>query len=330
MIEGFFGRIFQKVDRSGACANTMTLWLRAPLAILVSFITLFIVAAVLEVNYIPVGSWPAGSAVAAGFLFIWVTRGRTRTDTINNEKQILTRKERLGDEYVVEGRSKTDDCASHDYQSDQNISNSERSFRGNALQPPKPGIDVQNMYAASDDILDTQEWQLLIEYDERVAKSFDELSNIELDYQRLFAQRVLEIGPEKRDLGKIVSDVKSEYEASIRAFDQDEVNDAWLKAKQISKSAADEFMKIIELAGEDIDLRNVLRKLEQKYGLGPSQKLADDNKDQKKQGYKGYQIVQLDSGMFTIADEDGISITKVNYNSASKCRAYIDRSISLQ
>ena len=58
----------------------MSIWLRIILAIVVFFGVLFAVAAILELYDIPVGSWPASSGVAAGFLFFWFTPKKAEDD----------------------------------------------------------------------------------------------------------------------------------------------------------------------------------------------------------------------------------------------------------
>ena len=63
----------------------MSIWLRIILAIVISFVVLGFVAAVLELNDIPVGSWPASSGVAAGFLFLWFTKRKAVRDDANSD-----------------------------------------------------------------------------------------------------------------------------------------------------------------------------------------------------------------------------------------------------
>lgn len=60
----------------------MSIWLRIILAVVIWFVVILVVAAILEVNGIDRGSWPASSGVAAVILFLWFTRRKLMDDGV--------------------------------------------------------------------------------------------------------------------------------------------------------------------------------------------------------------------------------------------------------
>ena len=109
----------------------------------------------------------------------------------------------------------------------------------------------------------SEEFNILYEYATPVKECHDELEAIEPQLSEKFREEVVldrKKAPEIRDR------LKAEHEENIKPFASEDLNKAFAEARLLGPNAEEEFTRIVEVMGEDIDVDDVSQRLKKKYG----------------------------------------------------------------
>ena len=117
----------------------------------------------------------------------------------------------------------------------------------------------------------SDEFRILHEYDPLVAECHEGASNLGENYVRRFREEV--VGDRKRAI-EILDQLIDEHEATIRPFASDRLNEALAEARERGKDVEEEFVRVIEVLGEDADLDHVMATLREKYNA-PNKTLSE-------------------------------------------------------
>lgn len=112
----------------------------------------------------------------------------------------------------------------------------------------------------------SEEFQILNEYDPVVKECHEELG--ELDPQ-LSSQFRDEVVSNRKKATDIRDRLKAQHENKLNPYTSDELNEALAEARLLGPSAGEEFTRVVEVMGEDLDVEAVLNRLKKKMGATP-------------------------------------------------------------
>ena len=114
--------------------------------------------------------------------------------------------------------------------------------------------------------LNSENWRVLVEYDDRVSKAFKMLEKLDILHQEAFAKELVELTPNDRDPEAIAKRiVEDNNENKNISPTKPTVNDAYKKALAWGSEFGEEFRLAYEVLGDEMDVDNVLSKVEAKY-----------------------------------------------------------------
>jgi hypothetical protein len=112
----------------------------------------------------------------------------------------------------------------------------------------------------------SEEFNILYEYDPVVKECHDELENLEPELSTQFRE---EIVSDRKKASDVRDRLKAEHEKKINPYGSDELNEGLSEARLIGVKAEEEFIRVIDVMGEDVDVSNVLRRIGKKFGKMP-------------------------------------------------------------
>jgi hypothetical protein len=126
-------------------------------------------------------------------------------------------------------------------------------------------IPTQNINVATkDDVNWTEEFTILNEYDLAVAECHDELARLDHNLSSQFREEVVS---NRKNATKIKDRLKAEYEKILNPYTSESLNEALAKVRLLGTKAEEEFNRVVEVMGEDIEVEKVFQNLKKKYGV---------------------------------------------------------------
>jgi hypothetical protein len=110
----------------------------------------------------------------------------------------------------------------------------------------------------------SEEFQILNEYDASVKECHDELEDLDRHLAEQFREEVVS---DRKKAAVIRDRLKAEHEKQINPYTSEALNVALAEARLLGLEAEEEFTRVVEVMGEDIEVEDVLRRLEDKYGV---------------------------------------------------------------
>ena len=113
----------------------------------------------------------------------------------------------------------------------------------------------------------SDEFKILYEYDPIVKECHDELEGLDPLLSTKFREEVVS----DRKKAAIIRDrLKAERENKMKPYGSESLNEALAEARLLGPSAEEEFTRVIEVMGEDVEIETVLDRLTEKFGLSSS------------------------------------------------------------
>lgn len=196
--------------------------------------------------------------------------------------------------------------AAHDKKKDANSSKK--------IPAPKKGRTLANplnaMTEPDDNTSWSEEFQILNEYDPIVKECHDELEGLDPQLSSQFRKEVVK---DRKKAAEILDRLKTEHEKIINPYTSEKLNEALAEARLLGTSAEEEFTRVVEVMGEDMDVDNVTQRLKEKY--------VDIKKEV---SYRGYKISINATSSFNIFEE-GVQVKgTADYKTIQLAKAYID------
>jgi len=137
----------------------------------------------------------------------------------------------------------------------------------NLHENPNDQINKKNQ--EMDDLTEAAAWseefKILYNYDANVKKCHDELEKIDAELSKEFREQVT---PDRKKATRIKNKLKKEYEKKLSPYETDALNKGLAQARNIGLDAEEEFIKVVKVMGEDIDVSDTLTKIKRKFLFG--------------------------------------------------------------
>lgn len=114
----------------------------------------------------------------------------------------------------------------------------------------------------------SEEFSILFEYDPVVKEFHDELEGIDPQLSNQFREEVVS---DRKNASKIRDRLVAVHEKKIRPYTSDELNEGLSEARLLGSEAEKEFVRVVEVMGEDADVDEILHRLNTKYAEQPKQ-----------------------------------------------------------
>lgn len=108
----------------------------------------------------------------------------------------------------------------------------------------------------------SEEFKILFEYDPVVKDCHDSLEKLDPQLSSQFRQEVVD---DRKKSNDIRDRLMAQHEKKMNPYDSDELNQAYSEAQNLSPNAGDEFCRIIEVMGEDVDAKHIIERMKEKY-----------------------------------------------------------------
>lgn len=118
---------------------------------------------------------------------------------------------------------------------------------------------------------------LAIEYRPEAKSALNSLSNTPKIFQLEF-MKLLEENPQG-PIDEYLAEVREKYNSWLNPYENNDANLALHQARKIGKYAEKEFIRVVDVLGDSINLKDLICKLEKKYG--DPYKSDNSNKDQR-------------------------------------------------
>lgn len=109
----------------------------------------------------------------------------------------------------------------------------------------------------------SDEFSILFEYDPIVKECHDELENINPQLSNQFRE---EVASDRKKASAIRDRLKEEHEKKLNPYTSGKLNEGLSEVRLLGPKAEVEFIRVIEVMGEDIDVDEVVGRLKEKYG----------------------------------------------------------------
>ena len=125
--------------------------------------------------------------------------------------------------------------------------------------PPKSNLGIDTI----DPIGSHKDAFLLMEYNSKIEDIFNAIKHLPDSYQDRFLVSVTEEKIES--LFSLKDDLIKEYDREINPFDKSEYNDLYKHALSLSKEAAEEVKTVMRLSNDNIDVKEIKKKIDKKF-----------------------------------------------------------------
>jgi len=132
--------------------------------------------------------------------------------------------------------------------------------RATAKETATKPVEGKANIVTENSVLKSEKWRILREYDEVVAKAFEDFESLGEEYQIRFAEKVVNVEPGDRNVELIVKSIYEAYKAEYRISDREEINQAYKQMFEINDNAAEEFRNVIETLGDQVDIESIVKK----------------------------------------------------------------------
>ena len=124
----------------------------------------------------------------------------------------------------------------------------------------------------------SEEFQILYEYDPVVTECHDELKALGDELAERFRNEVVGNRANAKD---VTARIVAEHGVALRRYARGSLNDALKDVRQLGAAAEQEFVRVIEVMGEDIDVGAVVTRIEEKFGGSkPAHRVFKGQRDQ--------------------------------------------------
>lgn len=124
----------------------------------------------------------------------------------------------------------------------------------------------EGMTQSTDKLIWSEEFKILYEYAPLVKECHDELDGIDSQLSERFREEVVS---DRKKASEICDRLKAEHEKKMKPFASESLNESLAKARLLGPRAEEEFTRIIEVMGEDVDVHVVIQRLNAKYNVLP-------------------------------------------------------------
>jgi hypothetical protein len=114
-----------------------------------------------------------------------------------------------------------------------------------------------------DELEISEDISLVLEYSLPAKKGWDQLKDLPDDIKAKFLTAI-ENNP-KQDFIKVAHSLASEYETSQAPYEKSELNEALAEARKLGPDAEREFIRVIDILGEELTVEDVLCRIEDKF-----------------------------------------------------------------
>ena len=151
----------------------------------------------------------------------------------------------------------------------------ERAYLGRRVAGKGEGVEGKDGGIM---VIKNQEFEkakLVIEYRPEIKEGFMSIKN----YPEQFKIRFLEILENNPQIGikTLLNKVNDECREWNYPYDNGKLNKSILIARQYGKEAEEEFVKIVEMLGDSVDVENIIKKIKEKYKKVQKQQNNSEN-----------------------------------------------------
>jgi hypothetical protein len=259
----------------------MHLWLKIFLSLIIMFVVALIALAILQINDYSMPGLSAAIGFMAGFLFFIYAPAppNSRKNALNISKRnknltglgaLVEPDELLPAEYIADNLNETNTKARDINLPDQR-SSSANPWKSKPTSTPKhsnasnkrqQAIKEEKNTQENDVSVWSEEFSILYEYDPIVQKCFDELWDIDTELATRFREEII---LDRKKSIEIKDRLKAEFEKEKNPYNSDELNNGLSKARKLGSKAEQEFVRVVEVMGDDIDVDSITERLEEKY-----------------------------------------------------------------
>ena len=131
-----------------------------------------------------------------------------------------------------------------------------------------------------------EKFRLLIDYNKFARQGWEKISELPDTFKNQYRDAILKEKSSSHNFKAIAEGLLKKYNSALRPYLSNELNDALEEARSISSDAEKEFMKAISVADGQLKAKDLLEKIEARYGKSKRSKnsqkeevLARQNKD---------------------------------------------------
>jgi hypothetical protein len=264
----------------------MSLWLKIFLAIIIWVVVTLSAVAIFQINGISTKVGPNFIGLIAVGIFLIIMRGRSQAGSGENQAPIQGLRARSThrthnhkdpraftpqDEEQTQQANTINATEGNDGWSEENKKSVTSPWKkkpaATQIDEVTPQDEEQTQQANTINATEgndgwSEEFKILNEYDPIVKECHDELDELDPTYSKQFRE---EIVLDRKNATSIRDRLKAEYENEMNPYPTDLLNEGLLKAKSLGRDAEEEFICVVEVMGEDIDIVDVLQRLEEKH-----------------------------------------------------------------
>jgi hypothetical protein len=275
----------------------MSTWLSIFLAIVIWVVVTLSAVAIFQINGMSTKVWPNFVGLIAVGIFLIIMRGRSQAESGENQAPIQGLRARSTD--------RTHNSKDPRAFTPQDEEQTQQANTINATEGNGGGSEEFR-------ILDgwSQTFKILNEYDEVVKYLHGKLDILSPQLSHQFRAEVIS---DRNLAGEIFDRLMAEHERKLNPYPTDLLNGGLLEAKSLGRDAEEEFIRVVEVMGVDVNVESVLRRLEEKYGRNGNAV-----------SYRGYNIIKNTNESFNVL-EAGVPVKgSLDYSSLKLAKAYID------
>ena len=109
----------------------------------------------------------------------------------------------------------------------------------------------------------SEEFCILFEYDSIVKECHDELDGISPQLSNKFRDEVVS---DRKKAAETRDRLKAEHEKKLNPYPSEKLNEGLSEARMLGPKAEEEYVRVVEVMGEDIEVDGVISRLKEKYG----------------------------------------------------------------
>ena len=109
----------------------------------------------------------------------------------------------------------------------------------------------------------SEEFQILYEYDPIVTQCHDQLRSLGDELAERFRNEVV---GDRSKAKEVTARIVAEHGAALRRYARGSLNEALKDVRQLGKAAEREFVRVVDVLGEDLDVGAVVTRIEEKFG----------------------------------------------------------------
>ena len=287
----------------------MSLWLRILLAIVIWVVATLSTVAILQINGISTRVWPNFVGLIAAGLFLLIAREKDQTSTTEVK---YSEKDGAGDAGELSTQPRTVGGRSSEVKENPLLDTSMEIEKNNSGDKPQVR-DKKEMTQSNDKLVWQEEFQILNEYDPVVKECHDELEALNPQLSSQFREEVVS---DRKKATDIRDRLKAAHEKKLKPYISEELNEALAKARSLGPYAEEEFIRVVELMGEDIDVDDAIQRLSEKFI--PDITFVTE--------YKSFRIYTDSMGKYVVYSPTNVKVSgSLDYDSIDTAKAFIDR-----